>query len=195
MKKTIPKKTVTKKPQAGKNRSLVFVMVLIAAFAVSTGFGYLYFRDVFEIEMGVRADSFGQSSKTPEKPSGNGRLYVERKSALDDEDRTGMRKDDLLVAAEDIIRKQMKPYSVNLLDLYLDSKGTLYIDLDENLGKNFRGSAYDELRLIAELCKSMKSAIPGFSAVRILIDGRSVETFGGHIDISRAIGVEIAEYF
>jgi hypothetical protein len=47
--------------------------------------------------------------------------------------------------------------------------------------------------VIARLYKGIKFKVPGFTALKILINGKETESFGGHIDISRPIGEEIAE--
>jgi hypothetical protein len=75
----------------------------------------------------------------------------------------------------------------------MDKDGIIYIDFGDELKKNFRGDALEELNIIGGLYKGIKSAVPGFNALKILIEGRETESFGGHIDISRPIGEEIAE--
>ncbi len=74
----------------------------------------------------------------------------------------------------------------------MDKEGIIYIDLSNGLRKNFKGDAYEEFSIIAGLYKSIKTTIPDFTALKILIEGREAESFGGHIDISKPIGGEIA---
>ena len=127
------------------------------------------------------------------REKGSLRLYGDSGRKQDDQDSAVLRKDTLLVVAEDIIRKYVKPYSVRLLDLYMDKEGVIYIDFGGELIKNFKGDALEELRIIAGLYRGIKSTVPGFTALKILIEGRETESFGGHIDISKPIGGEIAE--
>ena len=105
---------------------------------------------------------------------------------------TVLRKDRLLVITEDIIREHMSPYGVRLIDLYLDKEGVIYIDFSSEIRKNFKGDVSEELGIIAGLYKGIKSNIPGLTAIKILIESREAETLGGHIDISKPMGEEIA---
>ncbi len=75
----------------------------------------------------------------------------------------------------------------------MDKEGVIYIDLSDEIKKNFNGDALEELRIVVGLYKGIRSTILDFTALKILIEGKEVESFGGHIDISKPIGEEIAE--
>lgn len=173
-----------------------FLMVLVIIFAVSAGGSFFYFKDKFAFDSSFLADIVArQDKKTAEKPkTDSGRLYESSRQEPDIQDGTLIRQDAQLVAAEDTIRKYIGPYKVRLLDLYLDNEGVIYIDLGEEIKRNFSGGAIEELKLIAGLYKGVKAAVPGCTALKLLIQGSEAESFGGHIDISRPIGDEVAEY-
>jgi hypothetical protein len=97
----------------------------------------------------------------------------------------------LLFKVEDTIKNYMRRYGVRLLDLYMDKNGTIYVDLSNNIRKNFRGDAYEEYLIIAGLYKELKEDIPSFKSLKILIGGEELDSFGGHIDISEPIGEAI----
>jgi hypothetical protein len=172
-----------------------YVFVLIILFAVSTGTSYLYFKDKFVFESDFIADIEARHDRAGNEAQKKGslRLYKANEKNQSVRDSIVLRKDSLLVVAEDIIRKYVRSYKVKLLDLYMDKEGVIYIDFGDELKKNFKGDALEELRIIAGLYHGIKSTIPGFKAMKILIEGREAESFGGHIDISKPIGEEIAE--
>ncbi|NOZ68594.1 MAG: hypothetical protein GXP46_04995 [Deferribacteres bacterium] len=179
-----------------KKRSIwLFMFVLLIAFAASTALSYFYFKEKFSFESSFIAEIESRSANAGSSTQRQDelRLYESNGHTAEVEGGSISRKDALLVAAEDVIRKHLKPYRVRLLDLYMDKEGIIYIDIGKEIKRNFRGDAYEELKIIGELYKGIKSTVPGFSALKILIEGREAESFGGHIDISKPIGEEIAE--
>jgi hypothetical protein len=168
-----------------------FMLVLFISFSASAAAAYFYYKEEFTFESSFIADieSRQAAAELLKKKKADMRLY----DTSDAGSGLVYRKDTMLVVAEDIIRRHLKPYKVRLLDLYMDKEGIIYIDFGDELIKNFKGDALEELNIIGGLYKGIKSAIPGFNALKILIEGRETESLGGHIDISRPIGEEIAE--
>ncbi len=183
-----------KKKQKKMSRPL-FVFLLVIAYTGTMGISYFYFKDRFAFESSYIADiGLERDNVYSEAPEGDpSRLYESKRSSPVIRSGTVFRKDALLFVAEDIIKKNMMPYKVRLLDLYMDREGIIYIDFGGELKKNFKGSATVELRMFAGLYKGIKFKVPGFTALKILINGKETESFGGHIDISRPIGEKIAE--
>lgn len=173
----------------------IFIFVLIATFAVSLGISYFYLKGKFEFDSAFIEEIASRPSKpgSKEQKEDTRRLYELKDTVSKDSDETDAVESPPLAAAEDSIRKYMKTYEVRLLDLYMDKEGIMYIDLSGELKKNFRGDASEELNIIAGLYKSIEPVVPGLTALKILIEGHETDTFGGHIDISKPIGKEIAE--
>ncbi len=173
----------------------LFVFLLIITYTGTMGMSYFYFKGKFAFESSYIADiGLMQDESSSEDRDGDPlRLYESKRSSPVIRSGTVFRKDALLFVAEDIIKKNMRPYKVRLLDLYMDREGIVYIDFGGELKNNFKGDATEELRMIAGLYKGIKFKVPGFTALKILINGKETESFGGHIDISRPIGEEIAE--
>jgi hypothetical protein len=159
---------MTKSKRSKKPHAWLFMLVLFISFSASTVVAYFYFKEEFTFESSFIAD-------------------IESRQAA--AERIKKKKADM----RHIIRKHVKPYKVRLLDLYMDREGIIYMDFGDELKKNFKGDALEELNIIGGLYKRIKAAVPGFKALKILIEGRETESFGGHIDISRPIGEEIAE--
>jgi len=172
----------------------VFIFVLIGIYAGVMGISYLYFKGKFSFESTFLSDSgLVQQESSSKAPEVDTRLYENGKNSPAAGSGTVLRKDELLFVAEDIIKKNMEPYGVRLLDLYMDAEGIVYIDFGGELKNNFKGDATEELRMIAGLYNGIKGKVPGFTALKILINGEEAESFGGHMDISGPIGEEIAE--
>ncbi|GBD97555.1 MAG TPA: hypothetical protein ENG83_01435 [Nitrospirae bacterium] len=188
------KKSKRSKRKPKKRGIGLFLFFLIVAFAASTGASYFYLKERFVFKSSFIADIEARQDMAAKqgREKGSLRLYGGSGLKQDDQDSVVLRKDTLLVVAENIIRKYVKPYRVRLLDLYMDKEGVIYIDFGGELIKNFNGDALEELRIIAGLYEGIKSTVPGFTALKILIEGREAESFGGHIDILKPIGGEIA---
>ena len=190
MKKSKP---IRKMPE--KNRLIPFLFIVTISFAISTSLSYYLLKDKFSFDSdfiaGIEARQEKEEKRMQKKASR--RLYGSDKQEYETEDAVVLRKDTLLIVAEDIIKKYVKPYKVRLLDLYLDKEGVIYIDFGDEIKRNFNGDAAEEIQIIAGLFSGIKSTIPGFKALKILIGGREAESFGGHIDISKPIGEEIAK--
>jgi hypothetical protein len=72
------------------------------------------------------------------------------------------------------------PKGVKLLGLYTDAEQMLYIDLSDEVRRNFRGDAVSEYLLLKSLYESLVSNIRDFSDVKILVEGKELESIGGH---------------
>jgi len=189
------KRSKQKSKKRKKMSRWLFVFILIITYTGTMGMSYFYLKGRFAFESSYIADiGLVQDESSSEDLQGDtSRLYENKRSSPVIRSGTVFRKDTLLFVAEDIIKKNMGPYKVRLLDLYMDREGIVYIDFGGELKNNFKGDATEELRIIAGLYNGIKFKVPGFTALKILINGKETESFGGHIDISRLIGEEIAE--
>ncbi len=179
------------KPRRKKRfSSLTFFFLLIIIFMVSTGISYIYFKPILAFKPSTIKKGI---DKTTKKSDGDTdvrtphRLY---KSEIWYD--AGLERARTIVTIEDVIRDYIKPYGIKLLDLYMDRQGIVYIDLSDEIRKNFEGDAGKEYSFIAGLYSSIKKSVRNISAIKLLIDGREAESIGGHIDISRPIGGELA---
>ena len=184
------KKSRKKKKKANRR---FYWGILALSFVLSMTGSYFYFEKMFAFKSSFIEDIGSQDARGKQENtlSGASRLY--ESSQQDSIGREVLRKDTLLVDAENIIREYFLAYKVRLLDLYMDKRGVIYVDIGDELKRNFKGNAIEELSIIAGLYEEIKSTIPDFTTLKILIEGREAESFGGHIDISRPIGEEIVE--
>lgn len=179
------------KTNHSSKRSRNFIYALIMTLIVSSAVSYFYLKGKFSVDSSfiTEIESRQANSTQKEEKQDTPRLYEHREASTDSEGK----KEYTAAAVEDVVRKYFKTYKVRVLDLYMDGRGTVYIDLGDELKKNFKGDAFEELSIFAELYKRIEPVVPGVTALRILIEGHETETIGGHIDISKPLGKEIAD--
>lgn len=79
------------------------------------------------------------------------------------------------------------PQGTRLLDARLQN-GTLQLNFSEELVSNFEGGASWETALVNAIT-STAASFPEVQRVQILVQGKPVESIGGHVDISQALPV------
>lgn len=79
------------------------------------------------------------------------------------------------------------PANVKLLGIYKGVDQVLYIDLSDEVRRNFHGDALSEYLLLKGLYESLLSNLQNVQDVKILIESREVETLGGHIYLKYAL--------
>ena len=72
------------------------------------------------------------------------------------------------------------PQNVKLLGLYKDEGRILYIDLSDEMRRNFQGDALSEYLLLKGVYESLVSNVQDFQDVKLLVEGKEIETLGGH---------------
>ena len=150
--------------------------------------GYLIFMKVFPQEMPpegldesliVQGDLFSL------------RMYYPVHDRLLTEERKLPRRTAQLAIAEAAVEEFLKgpvggvisslPSDAKLLGLYKDTDQILYVDLSDEFRRNFQGDAYTEFFLLKGLYESLISNVPDIQDVKVLIEGKEIETLGGHL--------------
>lgn len=73
------------------------------------------------------------------------------------------------------------PQNVKLLGLYKGADRILYVDLSDEVRRNFQGDALQEYLLLRGLYESLISNLEDISDIKVLVNGREIETLGGHV--------------
>lgn len=73
------------------------------------------------------------------------------------------------------------PQNVKLLGLYKGADDILYVNLSDELRRNFQGDALQEYLLLRGIYESLISNLENISDIKILVDGKEIETLGGHV--------------
>jgi spore germination protein GerM len=66
---------------------------------------------------------------------------------------------------------------------YITPDGVCYVDLSEAVGKDHPGGCNSELLTIYSVVNSLILNVPEIKRVKLLIDGKEVQTLAGHIDL------------
>jgi len=81
------------------------------------------------------------------------------------------------------------PDGVELLNAYYTSRGSLYLDWNQALVKEFQGGSGRERQLLASIVLTAADNLPDVTEVVILVEGNPVETIGGHFDVMTPLAV------
>lgn len=125
------------------------------------------------------------------------RIYQPRNNGIEMTERKIPKRISNTAIAEAVIEEFLKPMAVNgvsvipqnvkLLGLYKDEGQTLYIDLSDEARRNFQGDAVAEYMLLKAIYESLVSNVPDFQDCKILIEGKEIETLGGHFYLKYAL--------
>jgi spore germination protein GerM len=170
------------------NRRLWIALIVLFFIAGALG-SYLFMRNFVHSEK--------TSSSAPQSPLMESidysvlRLYQPHNNRLDMLEKKIPRRISNTALAEAVIEEFFKqpveggvssiPQNVKLLGLYKDEGQTLYIDLSDEVRRNFQGDALAEYLLLKGIYESLVSNVQDFNDVRILVEGKEIETLGGHL--------------
>lgn len=78
---------------------------------------------------------------------------------------------------------------VKIRELFVDNRGTAYIDFSEALSRAHPGGPWSEMLTIRSIMQTLVANVPEIKRVQILIEGHEVDTLAGHVDIRRPFGI------
>jgi spore germination protein GerM len=76
------------------------------------------------------------------------------------------------------------PPSTDVRAVFLTADGTAYIDFSNDILKGFAPGIQSETLTVYSVVNSLAANIPAVKKVRILLEGREVETLDGHVDLT-----------
>ncbi|MEW6001048.1 MAG: GerMN domain-containing protein [Nitrospirota bacterium] len=169
---------------------LIFLVLLFSAGVVA---GYLYFSKAFS----DRARLSGEQTREPSDKVGDVlslRIYFPEDDQIKVEEKKVPRKTNLTAIAEAVVEEYLRstaaktkssiPKDTKLLGLYRDADNIIYVDLSDEFRRNFQGDAKIEFFLLKGLYESLTANVQDIEDVKILIEGREIETLGGHLYLS-----------
>jgi hypothetical protein len=170
-------------------KKALLVLSLIFLFIIGVAGGYLYFSRVVFKEKAVSGGNAGL--QTQEEDLLSLRIYYPVGNQLQVEERRLPKMAGHNAIAEDTIEEYFKgsagaatsiiPKDVKLLGLYKGEDQMLYVDLSDEFRRNFQGDAIGEFLLLKGLYESIISNVEDVQDVKVLIEGKEVETLGGHL--------------
>lgn len=116
------------------------------------------------------------------------KIFYPSEDGVTPEDRTVSNKPLPVAMADMVIEEYLKGLKeglkdAKLLGVYRDRNNVLYIDLSDEFRRNFSGDARQEYHLLKSLFDTVVTNVAGTEDVRLLIEGREIESIGGHFSI------------
>ncbi len=170
-------------------KKLSIILLFVLLFMGGVIGGYFYFSKIISKDKPAGEEKLEARAKTEDFFSL--RIYYPVGNRLQFEDRRLPRKDAQIAIAQTTVEEFLKgptggmisniPKDVKLLGLYKDTERILYVDLSDDFRRNFQGDALSEFYLLKGLYESLISNVQDVENIKILIEGREVETLGGHL--------------
>jgi len=169
----------------------IWIMLVVLFFLAGASGGYFLFR-----KLAVKETLPSKASLQENAPPGAEdfialRLYYPIGNRIDLVEKRVPRRTKQMAMADAVVEEYFKgpgndksshiPQNVKLLGLYKDSSQMLYVDLSDELRRNFQGDALTEYLLLKGVYESLISNLQDVQDIKILIEGKEAETLGGHI--------------
>jgi spore germination protein GerM len=95
--------------------------------------------------------------------------------------------------AKEVVRLLLRrsgaiPRGVSLRELFITSQGVAYLDLSQELVSNHPGGSSAEELTVFSLSQTLIANFPAVKTVRILVEGREIQTIAGHLDLTIPYG-------
>lgn len=177
------------------DKKKVFLLVsFLVLFGAGIAGGYLYFSGRILHKQSV------ETIPQPEErydDSSTVRVYYPSGGQLVMEERKVPRQFSDVLVAEAAIKEFLKgpsirtnageagkselPAGTRLLGVYPGNDKILYVNLSDEFRRNFQGDALKEFMLLKGLYESIISNVQGIEDIKIVIEGKEIESIGGHI--------------
>jgi Sporulation and spore germination len=166
-------------------------LVAVLCIAVTVG-GYFLFRPYLHSEKHVSPAAVATTSgNAQEEDLFNLRMFYPVGDRLEMTEKLLPRRTREEAITEAVIEEYFKgpgdgqasyiPRNVKLLGIYKGADNILYVDLSDEVRRNFQGDALQEYLLLRGLYESLISNLETVSDIKVLIDGKEIETLGGHV--------------
>ena len=169
----------------------VWIIILAILFAIGAVGGYILFRGLMMSEKNLPPATGPQNPSTEVEEFISLRLYYPVGNRLESVEKRVPKRTKQMAIADAVIEEYFKgpgegrasqvPPNVKLLGLYKDNSQMLYLDLSDELRRNFQGDALTEFLLLKGIYESLISNLQEVRDVMILVEGKESETLGGHL--------------
>ena len=79
------------------------------------------------------------------------------------------------------------PAATTLRALYLNERGTAFVDLSKDVSTAHTGGSQNELLTIYSIVNALTANLPAITSVQLLVDGKEVDTLAGHIELRKPL--------
>ncbi|MDP2167281.1 MAG: GerMN domain-containing protein [Thermodesulfovibrionales bacterium] len=182
--------------KAGRGALGIFLIILLVA-GVAAGFVY-YLKTYFPPKGAAEAPLKQPLEAKPKGELMHLKMYYPAAGRLMVEDRLT---DAGGPPSEAVVREFFKgasggshmPEGVRLLGIYQGEDGILYVNLSDEVSRNFHGDAMYEFLLLSGIYESLMSNAHGAADVKLLVDGREIDSLGGHLLLLHPLGETVTQ--
>jgi len=79
------------------------------------------------------------------------------------------------------------PAGTKLRGLYVTGPGEAYVDFTTEIATQHPGGSLAELLTVYTVVQALTENLPAVKSVRLLVDGKEVDTLAGHVDLRRPL--------
>lgn len=168
-------------------KKILWIMVFLLLFSGGIAAGFFYFsKNISKQQTGEARPQ----AEVPGQDFASVRVYYPSEGRLVMEERRIKRQASTVTVAEAIMEEYLKgpsrgksdvPAGVRVSGVYSGNDGVLYVDLSEEFRRNFQGDALAEHLLLKGLYESIISNVTGADDVKVIIEGKEIESIGGHL--------------
>lgn len=174
------------------NRKFLLAVLFVLVFGGGISGGYFYFSKkstspAQKIDAGPLKENPGVDLSFPVK------VYYPSEGHLIMEERMVQRQASMTAVAEKAVDEFLKgpsrgeksdiPAGTKLLRVYSGNDTILYVDFSDEFRRNFQGDALTEFLVLKGLYETIVSNAQGINDVKLIIEGKEIESIGGHISI------------
>lgn len=124
-------------------------------------------------------------------PNSDGRFIVETREIVGgDHIEQDVRRaiEELIVGPQEGVRPL--PSATRLLDVFFDGDGELTLNFSDDLRTDHPGGSEAEMATLRCLVTTIAANFPAVDRVRVLVDGETIPTLAGHMDLREPLNVE-----
>jgi spore germination protein GerM len=168
-------------------KKILWILFFVLLFLGGIAGGFFYFSK------GLGPAQIATTAQQEEKQGDDTsfiRVYYPSEGRLVMEERRVKRQVSLSAMAEEIVKEFLRgpsnmtksgvPAATKLLGVYSGNDGILYVDLSDEFRRNFQGDALAEFLLLKGLYDSIISNVTGADDVKVIVEGKEIESIGGH---------------
>jgi spore germination protein GerM len=110
--------------------------------------------------------------------------------------------DGLVLQGAQILRAQLAeappplvsviPKGTSLRAFYVTDRGDAFVDLSREVSAAHPGGSLMELMTVYAVVNAVTANLPKVQRVQILVDGKSVDTIAGHVDVRRPLARDVS---
>ncbi len=168
----------------------IWITFLVIIFLAGVSASYLLYRIFTQQERPLLALTASPAATAGPEDFFDLRMYYPVEGGLETLEKRLPRRTKQFAIAEAVIEEYFKgpgdgkgspmPQNVSLLGVYKGLDHVLYVDLSDEARRNFQGDTLSEFLLLKGLYESLLANLQDIEDVKILIDGKEMETLGGH---------------